>query len=56
MFLKLFQTLLGPLSLNGEQHRVLVIWNAVIIVNTVNQQNVQLYKVDISYTETEKNI
>jgi hypothetical protein len=55
MFLKLFLTLLRPLSLNGLHHKALVIRDAIIIVNTLNQQNLQ-HKVNISYTEAEKNI
>jgi cell division protein FtsB len=55
MFLKLFLTLLCSLSLNGLQHKALVIRDAIIIVNTLNQQNLQR-KANISYTEAEKNI
>jgi hypothetical protein len=42
MFLKLFLTLLCPLSLNGLQHKALVMRDAIIIVNTLNQQNLYL--------------
>jgi hypothetical protein len=35
--------------------QTLVIQDAIVIVNTLNQQNLQ-HKVIISYTETEKNI
>jgi hypothetical protein len=54
MFLK-FLTLLCPLSSNGLQHKSLVIRDAIIVVNTFNQQYLQ-HKVNISYTEAEKNI
>jgi hypothetical protein len=37
MFLKLFLTLLCTLSLNGFQQKALVIRDAVIIENTLNQ-------------------
>jgi hypothetical protein len=55
MFLKLFLTLLCALLLNGFQHKALVVQDAMIIVNTLNQQNLQR-KVNISYTEAKKNI
>jgi hypothetical protein len=55
IFLKLFLTLLCLFSLNGLQHKALVIRDAIIIVNTLNQQNWQ-HKVNISYTEAEKSI
>jgi hypothetical protein len=55
MFLKLFLTLLCLLSLNGLQHKALVIQDVIIVVNTLSQQNLQ-HKVIISYTEAEKNI
>jgi hypothetical protein len=54
MFLKLFLILLCPLSLNGLQHIALVIQEAIIVLNTLNQQNIQ-HKINISYAECSKN-
>jgi hypothetical protein len=55
MVLKLFLILLYPLSLNGLQHIALVIKDTIIIVNTVNKENIQ-HKINISYAECSKNI
>lgn len=48
----MFLTLLGPLSLNGLQHKALVIQDAMIIVNTITQQDLQ-HKV-ISLTQKQR--
>jgi hypothetical protein len=55
MFLKLFLTLLCPLSSNWLQHKALVIRDAIIVVNTLHRQYLQ-HKVNISKPEAEKNI
>jgi hypothetical protein len=48
MFLKLFLSFLCVLSLNGLQHIALVVQDAIIVVNSLNQQNL-LHKVIICY-------
>jgi hypothetical protein len=52
MSLQLFLTLC-PLSLNGSQHKTAVIRDAIIIVNTLNQQNLQP-KVNISLIQKQR--
>jgi hypothetical protein len=44
-----------PTSIKWVQHKALVIPDAITVVNKLNQQYLQ-HKVNVSYTEAEKNI